>query len=315
MTILQRLRRVLPTRLAPAKPVRVVTDSTVDLPPELAHEWEVTVVPLQVTFGEESFRDGVDLTSEEFFRRLPEAEEMPQSSQPSVGEFQGVYEELAATTDHILSIHLSSRFSGTVEAARQGARALADRCQIEVIDSSTVSMAMGLAVLAAARTAREGGDLAACADAARSALRRLRLAVTVDTLEYLRRGGRIGRAAAFFGGILRIKPILTVRDGEAYPLGRVRTRQKALEEILRISLEDGAIVEAAVVHATAPDDAQFLAEEVARRFPDVTIHRGRFGPVLGVHGGPGLIGIAVVLAEEPTPESQDGPVLAEQGEA
>ena len=169
MTILRRLRAILPRGHPAQKPVRVVTDSTVDLPEELAREWEITVVPLQVTFGDESFRDGVDLKSEEFFRRLPEAEEMPRSSQPSVGEFQRVYEELAATTDQILSIHLSSGFSGTVESARQGARALAGRCTIEVIDSTTVSMAMGLAVLAAARAAREGAELDACAEAARGA--------------------------------------------------------------------------------------------------------------------------------------------------
>ena len=315
MTIFRRLRAILPGGRPAPRPVRVVTDSTVDLSQEFAREWEITVVPLHVTFGEESFRDGIDLESEEFFRRLPEAKEMPRSSQPSVGEFQSVYEELAETTDQILSIHLSSRFSGTMESARQAARALAGRCTVEVIDSTTVSMAMGLAVLAAARAAREGGELDACAEAARSTLRRLRLAITMDTLEYLRRGGRIGRAAAFFGGILRIKPILTVRDGEAYPLGRVRTRRKALEELLSISLDGGAIVEAAVLHATTPEDAQLLSEEVSRRFPEVTVHRGRFGPVLGVHGGPGLIGIAVVLAEEPASDNSDGAPSDEQEDA
>ncbi len=315
MTIFRRLRAILPGGRPSPKPVRVVTDSTCDLPQELAREWDVTVVPLHVNFGEQSFRDGVDLDSEEFFRRLPEAKEMPKSSQPSVGEFQRVYEELAETTDQILSIHLSSGFSGTVESARQAARALGDRCTVEVIDSTTVSMAMGLAVLAAARAARDGAELDACAEAARSTLRRLRLAITVDTLEYLRRGGRIGRAASFFGGILRIKPILTVRDGEAFPLGRVRTRRKALEEIVKISLEGGAIVEAAVLHATTPEDARFLSEEVSRRFPDVTVHQGRFGPVLGVHGGPGIIGVAVVLAEEPASDDSDGAPSAEQEDA
>jgi DegV family protein with EDD domain len=278
--------------------VQVVTDSTADLPTTDVQDLGITVVPLQVIFGEETYRDGVDLTNEEFFHRLSQAHDLPRTSQPSLGEFQQAYEELAGKTDRILSIHLSSGFSGTAETARQAAQALADRCQIEVIDSRTVSMAMGFAVIAAARAALDGADLDTCAAAARSVLARHRLAVAVDTLEYLRRGGRIGRAAAFLGGLLRVKPILTIRDGEAFPLARVRTRRKALEELLRICLEQGHVQEAAVMHATTPEDADFLAKEVAQRCPGVPVHTGRIGPVIGVHGGPGLIGLSVVLAEE-----------------
>jgi DegV family protein with EDD domain len=303
MTIFHRLRRLFPTR--PARPVQVVTDSTADLPPEIVQELDITVVPLQVIFGEESFRDGVDLTSEEFFRRLGEAAELPRTSQPSVGELQQAYEELAAKTDRILSIHVSSRLSGTVETARQAAQALADRCRIEVLDSGTVSMAMGFAVIAAARAAREGADLEACAEAAGSVLRRQRLAVALDTLEYLRRGGRMGRAQAFLGSLLRVKPILTIRDGEAFPLTRVRTHRKAVEEILRVCLEGSEVEEAAVMHATSPEDARFLVEEVARRCPGVPVQIGRIGPVIGVHGGPGLIGLTVVLAEEPADQQPE----------
>ncbi len=299
MTIFQRLRRLFPVGPAPRRPVQVLTDSTADLPPEVVQELGITVVPLQVIFGEESFRDGVNLTSEEFFRRLPEARELPSTSQPSLGDFQQAYEELAAKTGHILSIHLSSGFSGTVESARQAALAFEGRCQIAIVDSRTVSMALGFAAIAAARAARDGADLDSCAGAARSVLRRQQLAVAVDTLEYLRRGGRIGRAEAFLGGLLRVKPILTIRDGEAYPLTRVRTRRKALEEILHICLDQGEVQEAAVMHATSPEDASFLAQEIARRYPGVPVHTGRIGPVIGVHGGPGLIGLSVVLAEEP----------------
>jgi DegV family protein with EDD domain len=307
MNIFERLRTVLPVKRpaepgARPRPVRIVTDSTADLPPELTEELGITIVPLHVVFGGESFRDGVDLTGEEFFRRLPQAAELPRTSQPSVGEFVQAYEGLAGTADRIVSIHLSERFSGTVNTARQAAQALIGRCYIEVIDSGTTSMAMGLAVIAAARAAREGSDLDTCARIARDVLRRQRLAVLLDTLEYLRRGGRIGRAQAFLGGLLRLKPILTVRDGEAFPLARVRTHRKALDEVLRICLEDGSVQEAAVMHATTPDDARFLADEIARRCPGVLVHIGRFGPVIGVHGGPGMIGVTVVLAEEPQEE-------------
>ena len=309
MTIFRRLRRLVPSRLA--RPVRILTDSTADLPPETAQELDITVVPLQVIFGEESFRDGVDLTSEEFFHRLEQASELPSTSQPSVGAFQQAYEELTEKTDRILSIHLSSRFSGTVATAHQAAHALAEGCQIEVIDSGSVSMALGFAAIEAAQAARDGADLDACAEAARSVLRRQRLAVALDTLEYLRRGGRIGRAQAFLGGLLRLKPILTIRDGEASPLTRVRTRRKALEEVLRICLDGGEVTEAAVMHATSPEDARYLADEVIRRHPGVTVHTGRFGPVLGVHGGPGIIGLVVVLAEEPPATNHPLPTAEE----
>ncbi len=305
MTIFQRLRRLFPGQ-AP-RPVKVVTDSTADLPAEVVRDLDITVVPLQVIFGETCLRDGVDIDSEEFFRRLPEESELPRTSQPSLGEFQQAYEKLAEQTDQILSVHLSSRFSGTVQTARQAAQALAGRCRIEVIDSGTVSMALGFAVIAAARAAREGADLERCAAAARDVLGRQHLAVALDTLEYLRRGGRIGRAQAFLGGLLRLKPILTVRDGEAYPLTRVRTHRKALEEVLRVCLAAGTVEEAAVMHANSPEDARFLADELARRCPGVAVYIGRIGPVIGVHGGPGLIGLAVVVAERAATEEREEP--------
>jgi DegV family protein with EDD domain len=314
MSVFQRLRRLIARGETPpeapvvARPVRVVTDSTADLPPEEAAELGITVVPLQVIFGDQVFRDGVDLSGEEFFRRLETAHELPRTSQPSIGEFQRVFEELAQQTDNILAIHISSGFSGTADTARLAAQALAGRCRIEVIDSGTVSMALGFAVLAAARAARWGANLDTCAARARSVLGRQRLAVVLDTLEYLRRGGRIGRAQAFLGGLLRLKPILTVRDGEAYPLARVRTRKKALDEMLRMCEEWGELAEAAVMYSTNIDDARYVATEIGRRLPGVPVHMGRIGPVIGVHGGPGLVGVTVVLAEDgkaaPSPPEQ-----------
>jgi DegV family protein with EDD domain len=299
MTILNRLRGLIPKRpqAARKRPVRVVTDSTADLPPEIARELEITVVPLQVIFGETTYHDGVDLQSEEFFRKLQHSKEHPRTSQPSPGDFHNAYERLSAETDRILSIHISSRLSGTVETARHAARAFIGICEIDVVDSRSASMAMGLAVMGAARAARTGGDLESCAAVARSVLQREEIAVALDTLEYLRRGGRIGRAQAFLGGILRLKPILSIRDGEVHPLSRVRTRRKALEEVVRICTEGRQVAEAAVLHATTPDDARALANEVARRCPGAQVYTGRFGPVLGVHGGPGLIGLCTVASD------------------
>jgi DegV family protein with EDD domain len=276
-----------------------VTDSTADLPPALVQELGITVIPLQVIFGDKVYRDGTDISNQQFFRLLAESKELPHTSQPSVGEFQQVYERLSAETERILSIHLSAGFSGTVGTAQLAARTLIGRCAIDVIDSGTVSMAMGFAVVAAARAAPEGADLEGCAAAARSVLRRQRLAVTLDTLEYLRRGGRIGRATAFVGGLLRLKPIVTIRDGETHPLGRARTRRRALDEMLRICLDEGAVEQAIVMDSTTPDDARYLIDEVTKRCPGVPVHSGEIGPVIGVHGGPGMIGLAVVVAEQP----------------
>jgi DegV family protein with EDD domain len=304
MTLFRRIRDLVPRRAQeqapPARPVRVVTDSTADLPPDIVRDLLITVVPLKVVFGSESFRDGIDLTTEEFFHKLATAAELPQTSQPSVGEFRAVYEELAQHTERIVSIHLSARFSGTVETAWLAARELVGRCSIDVIDSGTVSMAMGLAVNAAARAARDGADLDDCAAAARSVLKRERLAVALDTLEFLRRGGRIGRAQAFVGGLLRLKPIVTIRNGETFPLARVRTRKKALEALLDICFEGSpSIQEAVVMQSTTPADADYLVNEVKKRHPDAPVHLGTMGPVIGVHGGPGIIGLAVVLAQPP----------------
>ena len=311
MTIFRRLGKLIPGR--GSKPVLVVTDSTAELPPEVVQEFDITVIPLQVLFGEESFRDGIDLTSDDFFRRLEASDELPTTSQPSVGEFQAIYGPLAERASAILSIHLSARFSGTVGAARLAAESFKDRIQIEVLDSTTTSLAMGLGVIAAARAAQSGADLATCAETARSVFQRLRLAVGLDTLEYLRRGGRIGRAQAFLGGLLRLRPILTIRDGEAFPLKRARTRAKVLEEMLSICLADDEIDEAAVVHATTPDDARSLVEEVRRRRPGVQVHTARFGPVIGVHGGPGMIGLAVVVRDDAKPAGDEDASQPEAG--
>ncbi|MGB6838002.1 MAG: DegV family protein [Dehalococcoidia bacterium] len=279
-------------------PVRVVTDSTADLSPSLAEELAITVVPLLVLFGHEALRDGIDLTTEEFFARLTASTELPRTSQPSIGDFQEVYQRLARDTDRIVSIHLSAKFSGTVETARLAAENLRDRCRIEVIDSRSVSMGLGMAVLAAARAAREAADLEEVAEAARSVSGRLGVVLTLETLDYLRRGGRIGRAEAFLGTLLHVRPILTIRDGEAYPLARARTRSRALTQVYELAMSHPDLEEVAVMHANSPQDAEALAARVRAEHPQVPVHVGRLGPVIGVHGGPGIVGMAVLRAEK-----------------
>ena len=272
--------------------VHIVTDSTSDISKELADEHGITVIPLTVSFGHESYSDGVDLTAEEFYARLQLTKALPTTSQPPPALFQYAYQHLASRGD-VVSVHLSHKFSGTVDAARAAAREVApDR--ITVVDSGSVSMGLGMCAIAAARVARAGGTSAACAAAAESVAGRLRIAVAFETLEYLRRGGRIGRAAAFLGGLLRLKPILTVKDGETFPVTRVRSRARALDELFALCARDERIDEIAIMHTTTPEDAAALAERARAARPGVPLHLGRFGPALGVHGGPGMLGFAVV---------------------
>ncbi len=275
--------------------VFVVTDSTSDIPRELAEQYGITMVPLSVTFGDESFRDGVDLGADEFYARLQSSKQLPTTSQPPPALFQHAYEHLV-TRGEVVSVHLSHKFSGTVETARSVAREVAAE-KITVVDSGFVSMPLGMCALAAARAAQAGAARAECAAAAESVARRLKLLVTFETLEYLRRGGRIGRASAFVGGLLKLKPILTVQDGEAHPVARVRSRRKALDELLALALSAERVDDVAVMHTTTPQDADDLAARVREARPGVPVHIGRFGPALGVHGGPGMLGLAVVESE------------------
>jgi DegV family protein with EDD domain len=272
--------------------VHIVTDSTSDISKELAEEHGITVIPLTVSFGHESYSDGVDLTAEEFYARLQLTKALPTTSQPPPALFQYAYQHLASRGD-VVSIHLSHKFSGTVDAARAAAREVApDR--ITVVDSGSVSMGLGMCAIAAARVAKVGGTSEACVAAAESVAGRLHIAVAFETLEYLRRGGRIGRATAFVGGFLRLKPILTVKDGETFPVTRVRSRARALDELFALCAKDERIDEIAIMHTTTPEDAAALAERTRAARPGVPLHLGRFGPALGVHGGPGMLGFAVV---------------------
>jgi len=282
-------------------PLRVVTDSTADLSPALASDLAVSVVPVNVQFGDESLRDGVDISSAEFFRRLEAAERLPTTSQPSAGAFRSTYEDLiAAGATEILSIHVSEKLSGTAESARQGARGLLG-VRIEVLDSATVSAGLGLAVTHAARCAVAGCSLDHTVAAVRAQLARTRLLFMVDTLEYLRRGGRIGRASELMGSLLRIKPILEVRDGEVTPLARARTRRKAIEELVAMAGSLRPIEQAMVFDATTPEDREYLAERVRGYAAGAPVLAGTLGPAIGVHAGPGTLGMAIVTSQEASP--------------
>jgi DegV family protein with EDD domain len=280
--------------------VRVVTDSTSDLPPQVAQELGITVVPLYVHFGTEVYKDGIDLSADEFYRRLIQGQVLPTTSAPSAGVFTQVYNQLAAETDEIVSIHISAKLSGTYDSALLGKESVGRDCHIEVIDSLSTSMGCGLLAVAAAKEARKGANLEQITAMLRQTIPRAHLFGLVDTLDYLYKGGRIGKVQALLGTALNVKPIITVKEGEAHPLKRVRTRPKAIEEMCKLAKELLPFREVAILHSTTPQEAEKLAERLADLFPLQRIYRSRFGPVMGTYVGPGALGIALIR-EEPAP--------------
>lgn len=280
----------------PMHPVRIVTDSVSDLPTEFQEALDIAVVPAVVIIDGVSYRDRVELSSAEFYRRLVESTALPTTSQPSVGDFEEVYRELAQETDEIISVHIPAAFSGTIRSAQAAAQAVRD-ARVTVVDSGQVSMGLGWLVILAARAAREGRSRDEILTLIQRTIPRLRLVAVLDTLEYLRRGGRIGRAAAMMGTVLRVKPLLLVQNAELVPLENVRTRRRALQRLLEIVEGWAPLEEVAVIHAAAPELAEEVRQRVGAFHPVERIPVVEAGPVLGTHVGPGAVGVACVLQE------------------
>jgi DegV family protein with EDD domain len=275
--------------------VRIVTDSTADLTEEQQRAAGITVVPLNVHFGDQVFRDHVDLSTDDFFRRLEAAPQLPRTSQPSVGAFEEAYRTLRQGGDEIVSVHLSSKVSGTYNSALMAAHSVGDSA-IEVVDSLSTSMALGFMALEGAKLARAGRDRQAVAERMRSLVPKARVICVVDTLTYLERGGRIGKARALLGSLLNVKPILQLKDGEVVPLGRARGRPQALSRLVELLERDGKVSQLAIMHGRAQADAEQLRERVAATYPGVDIQLTEIGAVLGTHTGPGVIGFTYLVA-------------------
>ena len=275
--------------------VRIVTDSTSDIEQDLAGRLGITVVPQNVHFGTQSFEDNVTITPEQFYSMLATEQELPKTSQASAGRFKSVYDELGRDAVGIVSIHISSRLSGTCNSARQGAAKTSANCPLEVIDSGQGSMGLGLVVIAAATAANGGASHAEVVAAARDAAARSQCITAFETLEYLRRGGRIGKAQALVGSILNVKPMTIMRDGEAHPLGRARTFDKALAQLKETVHEFAPLDALAVMYSTTPGTASEIARDLEDLLPEGEWpYISRFGPALGVYTGPGAIGIALL---------------------
>ncbi len=270
--------------------VRVVTDSACDLPEALASELGIAIVPLTIRFGNEEFVDGVSLSNDEFWRRLRSSAELPETAAPSAGAFESCFHTLADEgASAILCISLSTRLSATMQSARVAARAIAARVPVTVVDSRSCSMGLGNLCLTAARRARAGEAIDAIVRDVEDRRARTRLFGVLDTLEYLKRGGRIGNAQALLGSMLAIKPVLELRDGAVEEGGKVRTRSRAVQ-LLADKVHAQPVESLAVLHGQAPD-AEHLVDLVADAAAPGSIVVGTVGPVIGTHAGPGVLGV------------------------
>jgi DegV family protein with EDD domain len=270
--------------------VRIVSDSACDLPPALCEQLGIEIVPLTIRFGADELVDRVELTTSAFWDRLKRSSVVPETAAPSVGAFESAFRALhEGGADGIVCINLSSRMSATMQSAQIAAKSLDGVCPITVIDSKSASMGIGMLCIEAANRAREGDDLETIVAAVENARGRGHLLFTVDTLEYLRKGGRIGGAQALLGSMLSIKPVIKVKDGAVEPAGKVRTRSKALRFVVD-RVKERPVESLCVLHAQAPDVDEFVAmlEPIV---PDTEIVVGQIGPVVGVHTGPGAMGV------------------------
>ena len=274
----------------------VVTDSTADLPDEWRDRYGIEVVPLKVLFGKETFRDRVDITDEEFFRRLAASTALPTTSAPSPGEFADVYRRLARDYEGCISIHIGAQLSGTAQAARVGASSV-EGFKVNVIDSQTVSMPVAFLC----RVAAECGTLDEATAAVEQRVPKGRVLALLDTLRYLEMGGRLSRAQAMIGTMLDLKPLLmvdpstaTAADRGIKPVDRVRTRSRAIPRMVEFFKADGPVEHVAVMHAQAPDEANQIADALRKDFPDREVTVGQIGCVLGTHTGPKALGIVYI---------------------
>jgi len=273
--------------------VKVVVDSTSDIPEKLAKEWDITIVPTYVLFGGKSYRDRLDISEDEVYARLDHDSVFPTTSVPSPQDFADVYNKLADETNEIISIHLTSRESGVYNSALLGKGLVSKKCNIEVIDSQSVAMSCGILAIAAAREAKAGASLEKVAEVVRQSIPRMHLIMVLDTLKYVVRGGRVGKGYGLLGSVLRVKPLLTIRDGKLMLAGVARTRAKAINRLYDFVEDFPHVSEIAVSYTTTGEEAEALAERIKSSHQDTPLYLTRVGPVLGTHAGPGTMGVAV----------------------
>ncbi|MFC2056235.1 DegV family protein [Chloroflexota bacterium] len=273
--------------------IKIVTDSTSDLPPQLAEELGITVVPVYVQFGSKVYRDRVDISEDELYQRLLSDPIHPSTEPPTPQDFAEVYQKLSQEADGIISIHISSKLSATCNSALLAKDLVETECPIEVVDSQLVTMSLGLLAMAANTLTKSGKSLSQVVEEVKQTIPSIYLLGFLDTLKYLALGGRIGKVKALLGSVLSVKPMLTVKDGELEPAGQVRSRANGMDKLLDFVKNATDIQDLAIVHSTTPDEALALAGRMGSIFTKEQIKLARLGPALGVHGGPGILFVAV----------------------
>jgi len=276
--------------------IQVVTDSTAYLPEDFVEQHNIHVVPLNVLFGAKSYQEGIDLDYEQFYRMLAGADELPTTSQPAAGDFLTVYSELVEAGHEVISIHISSGISGTIDSALAARKMLADPDRVSVVDSLATSIGLELVVRAALDAIQAGQTRHEIVAFLEQLAKQVHTYFAVDTLEYLHKGGRIGSASALLGTALKFKPILFLKDGKIEPWGKVRTKRKAVTKLLDVveeKLGGQPAAGVALAHAQVPDEAEALSQQVQQRLSCERCYMSQIGPVIGTHTGPGVLGISV----------------------
>jgi DegV family protein with EDD domain len=273
--------------------IKVVSDSGADLPAVLLQELNISTVPVYIYFGEKAYKDGIDIGPDELYERLVKGPVHPTTTQPMPVDFADLYKKLAPDYDEIISVHLSSKVSGTVNSALQGREMAGVKSRIEVIDSKGVSMAVGLLAVAAARMVRNGADFSSILTEVNKMVEKVRLYGVLDTLKYLLAGGRITKAKAAIGGLLNVKPILTMKDGEIVQYGMERNYARGMAKLCKLVKNAGNIEEMAIIQSTVLEKANELKKMIMEFLPEERIIMARLGAGLGVHGGPGTLIVTV----------------------
>lgn len=276
-----------------SRSIAIVTDSTSDLPVEIQRQFGISVIPLNVHFGQETLRDGIDLSADEFMGRLAISDKLPTTSQPAVGTFETAFRSLAETHDQILCVLISSKLSGTVQSARLAADLVAETITVEVVDSLNVAYALGFQAIRAAQLADQATPLAGIVSILTAEVDLYHIVFFVETLEHLHRGGRIGKAAQLLGTLLQLKPLLRVEEGQVVPFERSRTRSKATAALIDFARELSDIEQVAVLYNTTPNDARDLAASLGEMLGMEQVPVLHIGPVISAHVGPGVLGIVV----------------------
>ena len=273
--------------------VRIVTDSTSDLPPELARDLGITVVPAYVHFGSQSYRDGVDITPEQIYQRMLSGPVHPTTASPAPGDFTDAYNRLSQETSEIVCITVTSKQSAVYEAAMTGKQSFRGKSRVEVIDSQSVTMGLGLMAILAAKEARSGKAIDQVVEVVRSAIPRTHGMAMLETFKYTLKGGRLGKGGGLLGSLVKVRPMLEIKDGWIRLCGVTRTRSLGTERLCQCVVRHLPIEDVAVVHGNAAQEAESLAERIRSISPQSRPVIAKLGSALGVHGGPGTLVVAL----------------------